>query len=272
MDARADPERLRILAVTNMWPEGDSFRGIFVKEQVEALRRARRRGRRRGGRPGPGQGRLPARRAPDPAPGARGQLRPGACPLRHGGAGRPGSSARCRGCSRLYGHDVNWHWQRWITRIGWGGVAAKLYVSPRHGRRRRRPGRPGDPQRRGLQPVRAGRPAPAARTTLGFADGRARWCSSAAVPDNWVKGYDVFTDVLAELRGARPDRCGSWCCPSPARAGTAVRGQVRRRRRAAVHLAQGLRGLAERGQGGHRDRACRWSPRTSATWPRCSPE
>ena len=30
---------LRILAVTNMWPEGDSFRGVFVKEQVEALRR-----------------------------------------------------------------------------------------------------------------------------------------------------------------------------------------------------------------------------------------
>ena len=31
----------------------------------------------------------------------------------------------------LYGHDVNWHWQRWITRIGWGGVAAKLYISRR---------------------------------------------------------------------------------------------------------------------------------------------
>src|ERR1041384_644496 len=31
----------------------------------------------------------------------------------------------------LYGHDVNWHWQRWITRLGWGGVADKVYVSRR---------------------------------------------------------------------------------------------------------------------------------------------
>src|SRR5215470_16682566 len=30
---------LRVLAVTNLWPEGDSHRGVFVAEQVRALRR-----------------------------------------------------------------------------------------------------------------------------------------------------------------------------------------------------------------------------------------
>ena len=39
--AGQDPQQqLRVLAVTNLWPEGDSFRGIFVREQVEAQRRA----------------------------------------------------------------------------------------------------------------------------------------------------------------------------------------------------------------------------------------
>ena len=28
---------LKVLAVTNLWPVGDSFRGIFVKEQVEEV-------------------------------------------------------------------------------------------------------------------------------------------------------------------------------------------------------------------------------------------
>jgi teichuronic acid biosynthesis glycosyltransferase TuaC len=31
----------------------------------------------------------------------------------------------------LYGHDVNWHWQRRITRLGWASVAQKVYVSRR---------------------------------------------------------------------------------------------------------------------------------------------
>ncbi len=121
---------LRILTVTNMWPEGDSFRGIFVREQVDALRElgahvdvevvAQARGR---------KDYLLA------APRIRRRVREGRYDLVHIHHGMVALACRFIGdvprVLGLYGHDVNWHWQRWITRLGWGGVAEKVYVSRR---------------------------------------------------------------------------------------------------------------------------------------------
>jgi hypothetical protein len=38
VDAARPGEGLRVLAVTNMWPHNGGFRGVFVQEQVQALR------------------------------------------------------------------------------------------------------------------------------------------------------------------------------------------------------------------------------------------
>ncbi len=195
---RPQPGRgLRILAVTNMWPEGDSFRGVFVKEQVEALRRlgaevdvevvAQSRGRR---------DYLLA------APRIRRRVRTGDYDVVHIHHGMVALACRFIGpvprVLGLYGHDVNWHWQRWITRIGWGGVAERLYIS------RRMAIAAGEPD--GLVipngvdfHVFAPGDRTAARATFGYAD-TDRVVLFGGVPGNWVKGYDVFSDVLAALR------------------------------------------------------------------------
>jgi teichuronic acid biosynthesis glycosyltransferase TuaC len=188
---------LRILAVTNMWPEGDSFRGIFVKEQVEALRQlgahvdvevvAQARGRK--------DYLLAAARI-------RRRVRTGRYDLVHIHHGMV--ALACRFIGRvprvlgLYGHDINWHWQRWITRLGWGGVAAKVYVS------RRMAEAAGEPAGRVIpNGVDFALFAPIdraeARTKLGFAESD-KVVLFGGVPGNWVKGHDVFSDVLRALR------------------------------------------------------------------------
>jgi glycosyltransferase involved in cell wall biosynthesis len=197
MGAAEPGKGLRILCVTNMWPEGDSFRGIFVKEQVEALRGlgvevdvevvAQSRGRK--------DYLFAARRI-------RRRVRTGEYDLVHIHHGMVALACRFIGRTPrvlgLYGHDINWHWQRWITKAGWGGVAVKLYISRR-------------------MAVAAGEPdglvipngvdfhlfAPAERSQhrerFGFTDSE-HIVLFGGVPSNWVKGYDVFTDVLARLR------------------------------------------------------------------------
>jgi glycosyltransferase involved in cell wall biosynthesis len=187
---------LRILAVTNMWPEGDSFRGIFVKEQVEALRHlgahvdvevvAQSRGRR---------DYLLA------APRIRRRVSSGNYDLVHIHHGMVALACRFIGpvprVLGLYGHDVNWHWQRWITKMGWGGVAEKLYIS------RRMAIAAGDPDGvvipNGVD-FRLFAPADrsAARKRFGFAEDE-KVILFGGVPGNWVKGYDVFTDVMGRL-------------------------------------------------------------------------
>jgi glycosyltransferase involved in cell wall biosynthesis len=195
---RPHPGRgLRILAVTNMWPEGGSFRGIFVREQVEALRKlgaevdvevvAQSRGRR---------DYLLA------APRIRRRVRTGNYDVVHIHHGMVAVACRFVGdvprVLGLYGHDVNWHWQRWITRLGWGGVAEKLYIS------RRMALAAGDPD--GLVipngvdfDLFAPGDRDAARAKYGYSD-TDRVVLFGGVPGNWVKGYDVFTDVMAALR------------------------------------------------------------------------
>lgn len=197
-DTTPDPGKgLRVLCVTNMWPEGDSFRGIFVKEQVEALRHlgvdvdvevvAQSRGR---------KDYLLA------APRIRRRVRTGHYDLVHIHHGMVALACRFIGTVPrvlgLYGHDVNWHWQRWITKAGWGGVSARLYISRRMAVAAKEP--------EGLvipNGVDFNLFAPAERfahrAQFGFTDSE-HIVLFGGVPSNWVKGYDVFTDVLTRLR------------------------------------------------------------------------
>ncbi|GAA0898021.1 hypothetical protein GCM10009557_73090 [Virgisporangium ochraceum] len=193
---------LRVLHVTNMWPVEDSFRGIFVREQVDALRAAgvhvdvevvaQARGRR---------DYLLA------APRIRRRVRDGRYDLVHVHHGMTALATRLVGpvprILALYGHDINWHWQRWITRLGWGGVADKVYVS------RRMAVAAGDPDGEVIpNGVDFGLFTPVdrdkARAGLGFAADE-KVILFGGVPENWVKGHDVFTDVLGGLaaRGIR---------------------------------------------------------------------
>jgi glycosyltransferase involved in cell wall biosynthesis len=209
---------LRVLAVTNMWPVGDSFRGVFVREQVDALRAlgvhvdvevvAQARGRR---------DYLLA------APRIRRRVRAGDYDLVHIHHGMCALACRFIGTVPrvlgLYGHDVNWHWQRLITRLGSGGVAEKLYVS------RRMATTAGDPDGcvipNGVDfdlftPGHRDK----ARADLGFADDD-RVVLFGGAPANWVKGFDIFTDVLATLRG-RGYRVRELVLPAPGLARSAV--------------------------------------------------
>jgi glycosyltransferase involved in cell wall biosynthesis len=198
VESTLDPGKgLRVLCVTNMWPEGDSFRGIFVKEQVEALRAlgaevdveivAQSRGR---------KDYLLA------APRIRRRVRRGDYDVVHIHHGMVALACRFIGRTPrvlgLYGHDVNWHWQRWITKAGWGGVAEKLFIS------RRMAIGAGEPD--GLvipNGVDFNLFAPADRAPhrarFGFTDSE-RIVLFGGVPSNWVKGYDVFSDVLTRLK------------------------------------------------------------------------
>lgn len=188
---------LRVLTVTNMWPQAGGYRGVFVKELVEALRTlgvdtdveivAQSRGRR---------DYLLA------APRIARRARCGGYQLVHIHHGMVGPA--CRFVSplprvmTLYGHDVNWHWQRWITRLGWGGVAAKVYVS------RRMAITAGDPAGRVIPngvdfPLFAPTDRQQARRALGISE-HTQVIMFGADPTNWVKGYDIFTDVVSTLR------------------------------------------------------------------------
>src|SRR5215468_917776 len=189
---------LKVLAVTNLWPVGDSFRGIFVKEQVEALRQAgvdvdvevvaQDRGK--------ADYLLAAARI-------RRRARAGGYDVVHVHYGMAAWAARFVGpvprVLSVYGSDVNVPWQRAVTRMGSGGTAARIYVSPNLAANSGDPGghviadgvdfslfNPGD---------RA-----AARSALGIAPDELVVLFGGH-PDNQVKGHDVFTDVLAELRG-----------------------------------------------------------------------
>jgi glycosyltransferase involved in cell wall biosynthesis len=187
---------LRVLAVTNLWPTGDSFRGVFVREQVTALRR-------RGHQVdvevvAQGRGKADYLLA---AARVRRLAATGGYHVVHAHYGLTGLATRLVGVPRvlsLYGSDVNARRQRWFTRLGWGGTAARIYVS------RRLAATAGD---------RAGHVIPngvdfgvftpgdraAARAALGL-DPDTPVVLFGALPTNPVKCYDVFTDVLAALR------------------------------------------------------------------------
>ena len=191
-----DPRPLNVLAVSNLWPEAGGFRGVFVREQVEALRRLghrvdvevvnQTRGR--------SDYLLAARRV-------RRRARSGGYDVVHVHYGLSALASRFVGLPRvlsLYGSDVNNRRQFVLTRLGWGGCAARIYVSKRLA-------------------TTAGDPAPvviangvdfatftpgdreAARAVLGITPDE-RVVLFGALPGNPVKGYEVYTAVLAALR------------------------------------------------------------------------
>jgi glycosyltransferase involved in cell wall biosynthesis len=189
-------EALRVLAVTNLWPVGDSFRGIFVKEQVEALRRlghhvdvevvAQHRGK------------------ADyflAVPRIQRRIRHGRYDVVHIHYGMAAFATRfVKGVPRvlsLYGSDINVGWQHRFTRLG-GQPDARIYVSQNLKDNANDPRGhviadgvdftlfvPGDRDR--------------ARAALGI-EPHEQVILFSGHPNNEVKGYDVFTDVLSELR------------------------------------------------------------------------
>jgi len=187
---------LRVLAVTNLWPEGDSHRGVFVAEQVRALQRLgvwvdiEVIGQSRGVK----DYLLAARRV-------RRRARAGRYDLVHVHYGLTALSARFVGAPRvlsLYGSDINARWQQMLTRLGWGGTAARIYVCralARTAHDRRGVVVPGGVDFDLFAPVDRGQ----ARTALGIGPDEPVVLFGGE-PDRWVKGYDVFTDVLAALR------------------------------------------------------------------------
>ncbi len=189
---------LRVLAVTNLWPVGESFRGIFVKEQIEALRRlgvhvdvevvAQARGK--------GDYILAAQRI-------RSLLKRGRYDIVHVHYGMSALAARLAGGTvprvlSLYGSDINVGYQRALTKAGLKGVSARIYVSQNLAINAGEPNgtviadgvdfelfKPGDRL--------------AARDLYGFSESE-RVVLFGGHPDNWVKGYDVYSAVLKELQ------------------------------------------------------------------------
>jgi glycosyltransferase involved in cell wall biosynthesis len=184
----------RVLVVTNLWPENGGYRGIFVREQVEALRGlgypvdvevvAQSRGRR------------------DyvlAAPRIRRRVR--GYDLVHVHYGLSAPAARFAGAVprilTLHGSDVQVRWQAAATRVGSGGVARRIYVS------RRLAAAAGDPH--GLVipgGVDFGLFTPidktVARQRLGL-DPAAPVALFGANPRQPAKRYDIFRAVLDRL-------------------------------------------------------------------------
>jgi teichuronic acid biosynthesis glycosyltransferase TuaC len=192
-------EKLRILAVTNLWPTNGDFRGVFVEEQVDAIRQlghhvdvevvAQERGKR--------DYLLAARRV-------RQRVQEGDYDVVHVHFGMTTFAARFVGdvprVLTLYGGDVNIRWQWWATRLGLGGVRERIYVSRRMADLVRDRSAHVIPNGVDFDVFRPMDQA-SARATLGLslaADEKVILFGGR--PTNPVKGYDVFTDVLATLR------------------------------------------------------------------------
>jgi glycosyltransferase involved in cell wall biosynthesis len=188
---------LRILTVTNMWPEQGNFRGTFVYEQVESIRArghhvdveviAQSRGRR------------------DyflSPPRVRRRFKQGDYDLVHIHFGMSAWAARFvgRGVPRvltLHGGDVYIWWQRWLTRLGDAGTT-KIYTSRRQARSA------GEPDALviacGVDPeLFVPMEQAAARQDLGI-DHDEPIVLFGALRDNTIKDYPLFVSVLEELR------------------------------------------------------------------------
>lgn len=187
---------MRVLAVTNLWPEGDSHRGVFVADQVRALQRlgvrvdievvAQSRGVK--------DYLLAARRV-------RRRARTGRYDLVHVHYGLTALAARFVGAPRvlsLYGSDINARWQHVLTRLGWGGTSARIYVGralAHAAHDRQGVVVPGGVDFELFAPVDRDK----ARADLGIGPDEPVVLFGGE-PHRPVKGYDVFSDVLAALR------------------------------------------------------------------------
>jgi teichuronic acid biosynthesis glycosyltransferase TuaC len=194
------PPSLRILAVTNLWPSPGGFRGVFVKDQVDSLRAA--------GHHVDVEVVAQSRGKSDyltAATRVRARAAAGGYDVVHVHYGLTALASRLvKGTPRvlsLYGSDVNEPWQRRITRATTGTVAATVYPS------RRLAVAAGDPE--GFVVPNAvdfdlfTPPATAAdrekiRASFGIAPGD-QVVLFGALPENQVKGYDVFRAVVDRL-------------------------------------------------------------------------
>ena len=196
-NAVGEDRPLRILAVTNLWPVGDDHTGVFVSDLVESVRALGHHVQveivaQRNGRADYLLGVPRLRRAFKREP----------WDVVHLHFGMTALTARLAGIGprvlTLYGSDVNVRWKHWMTQLGSGGIAERIYVS------RRLATAAGDPHglvipngvdRRTLTPGDRS----AARSELGFAPDE-RVVLFGANPRRAVKGHDVFREVLATLQ------------------------------------------------------------------------
>lgn len=188
---------LRILTVTNMWPERGNFRGTFVYEQVESIRAlghhvdveviAQSRGRR--------DYFLSPRRVLR-------RFRRGTYDLVHVHFGMSAWAARWIGrrvprVLTLHGGDVYIWWQRWLTRLGDSGTV-RIYTS------RRQAVSAGEPDgivvACGVDPqLFVPMDQAQARRELGI-DHDEPVVLFGALRENAIKDYPLFVSVLDELR------------------------------------------------------------------------
>jgi glycosyltransferase involved in cell wall biosynthesis len=189
--------KARVLVVTNLWPERGGYRGIFVREQVEALRAL--------GYAIDVEVVAQARRRVDyalAAPRIRRRVRAGGYDLVHVHYGLSAPAARFAGpvprILTLHGSDVQVRWQALATRLGSGGVARRIYVSRRLAEAAGEPAAeviPGGVDFRLFAPVDRGE----ARARLGL-DPERPVALFGARPEQVAKRYDVFRAVLDVLR------------------------------------------------------------------------
>jgi glycosyltransferase involved in cell wall biosynthesis len=192
---------LRILAVTNMWPQPGYRRGGFVRQIVDSLQAL--------GHAVDVEVVAESRGKADYVLAAfrlRNRARRGNYDVVHIHFGMTALACRFVGTPRvlsLYGSDINVAWKRRLTRFGWGGTAARIYVSKRLAEQA------GDSQAdivpNGVD-LALFKPADrdARRVALGFAP-LERIVLFGADPRRPEKGYDTFREVCAELgrRGVR---------------------------------------------------------------------
>ncbi|MDQ7908655.1 glycosyltransferase family 4 protein [Phytohabitans sp. ZYX-F-186] len=188
---------MKVLAVTNLWPTEGSFRGVFVAEQVEGLRKL--------GHDVDVEVVAQSRGVKDyllAAPRVRRRARAARYDLVHVHYGLTALSARLVGrvprVLSLYGSDVNEPWQARITRLTAGHPAVRVYPSKRLVEAAGDPAGVVVPNGIDFDFFAPGDRA-AARSRLGFGPDEVVVLFGAA-PDNAVKRYDIFTAVLAGLR------------------------------------------------------------------------
>jgi glycosyltransferase involved in cell wall biosynthesis len=193
------PDRgpLRILAVTNQWPEGPSYRGVYVWQAVESVRAlghdvdvevvAQSRGR---------LDHFTAVRR------VRQRARSREYDVVHIHFGMTAIAARFVGpvprVLTLYGSDINDRWRRWMTKAGWGGVAARIYVSRRLAQSAGEPDGLVIPNGVDFELFRPS-DRDTARSRLGLAPAQ-RLVLFGGAPGRAVKRYDVFRDALDAIR------------------------------------------------------------------------
>ena len=188
---------LRVLTITNRWPKAEHHGGLFVKQLVDALRTL--------GHEVDVEVVADARGRSDyalAAPRVRRRAAAGSYDVVHAHYGLTALAGRFVSSAprviSLYGSDVNITWQRWLTKMFWGGYSARIYVSKRLAETARDPAgiviANGVDFRRFVTGDRA-----AARRSLG-AQPEDRLVLFGAAPTRRVKGWDVFSEVVARLQ------------------------------------------------------------------------